>query len=296
MTTAARLFLVDVFTQHAFLGNPVAIVIAPVELPDARMLQIAQWTGMPETVFVLPETADVSAGEADYRVRIWSPRRELPFAGHPSIGAAHVMLANDSIRTRGGRFVQLSPAGPVEMRVVSTADAQCIFFRTPVPQIQALDAPAGRAVLAALGHAATEPEVCIVDAGARWLVAVLPTADEVDRLTPDFDALNRLSELHHVSGVTVCGATGLREIPYEVRSFAPAIGVPEDVVCGGGNACAAALIARNRHWAVGATTCVVGQGKHLRRSGRVFWEGPDAQRRIEIGGFAMTVSEGSFHI
>ena len=293
MNATSRLFLVDVFTQDAFLGNPVAVVILETGLASDLMLQIARWTGMPETVFVMQNVIDP---RADYSVRIWSPLCELPFAGHPSIGAAHVLLAQGIVSPIENRFVQESPAGLVDMRTTPVSGVNRISFTTPIPTVDALDHTASASILAALGYTGDVQQVFLVEAGARWLVAELGSALDVDALTPNFDAVKALSDLHEVSGCTVFGPTGSGDTQYEVRSFAPAIGVPEDAVCGGGNACAAALTAFRRDWHAGAVKHVIGQGKHLRRSGRVFWSGPDAERRVEIGGFAVTVSEGRLHL
>jgi PhzF family phenazine biosynthesis protein len=285
----AQLYLVDVFTQDSFLGNPVAIVIPAAEPSPERMLQIAQWLGLPETVFVLPHGVDA---EADYAIRIWSTIRELPFAGHPSIGVAHVLLSKGIISARNGKFIQRSPAGLVEMRAELVKDQRRIFFKTPVPDVRSVNRVESAAVMTALRYPSGTEQVFIVDAGARWLVVELPAASDVDQLRPDFEAINSLSAAHQVSGITVLGLTGATDVHYEVRSFAPAIGVPEDAVCGGGNACAAALVAYRHDWRVGSATHVVGQGKQVHRSGRVFWEGPDVDKRIDIGGFAIIVSAG----
>lgn len=289
MNDKAQLYLVDVFTRDSFFGNPVAIVIPAAEPSPERMLQIARWLGLPETVFVLPNGADAGA---EYAIRIWSTIRELPFAGHPSLGAAHVLLSKGIISARNGKFVQRSPAGLVEMRAELVGDQRRIFFQTPVPDVRSVSRAESAAVMAALRYPTGTEQVFIVDAGARWLVVELPAAADVDQLRPDFEAINSLSNAHQVAGVTVLGPTGTSDVHFEVRSFAPAIGVPEDAVCGGGNACAAALVAYRNDWRVDSATHVVGQGKQVHRSGRVFWEGPNADKRIDIGGFAITVSEG----
>ncbi|MDB5780657.1 MAG: epimerase [Caballeronia mineralivorans] len=299
----AQLHLVDVFTQNAFRGNPVAVVIPapeaalqPALQPSSeRMLQIAQWLGLPETVFIVPQRV---GADADYEVRIWSTIRELPFAGHPSLGAAHVLLSKGIVSAKNGSLIQRSPAGLVEMRVELADDRRRIFFRTPVPDVQALGGTECAAVMAALRHPLQYPletdQVFIVDAGARWLVVELATAFYVDQLRPDFESIRMLSEVHQASGITVLGLTGANDVHYEIRSFAPALGVPEDAVCGGGNACAAALIAYRNDWRTGSATHVVSQGRQVHRSGRVFWRGPGADKRIDIGGFATTISEGAF--
>lgn len=295
MSTSAQLFIVDVFTQHAFAGNPVAIVIPDIMPTDTRMQDFARWIGLPETVFVSPDTQDERAA---YSVRIWSPRRELPFAGHPSIGTAHLLLDHARIDVSHGRFIQACPAGLIDMRTEEIVGGKRrVWFTTPPATVQPLQDGDAAAILAALGSVAGSSRVFKVDAGAKWLVLELPDAAEVDRLDPVQDELDRLSRLHGVTGVTAFGKTRFdADTDYEVRSFAPSIGVPEDAACGGGNACAAALRAWLNNWRLGFTTQIASQGRHLERSGCIFWQGPDAAHRVEIGGCAVIVSEGNVRL
>lgn len=297
ITSQPSIFLVDVFTQDAFWGNPVAVIVPGTRLPPELMLRIARWTGMPETVFVLPqEPRGPEANEADYSVRIWSPLCELPFAGHPSIGTAHVLLEEGAIEPTHGRFVQQCPAGRIDMRVTSIGAQRRISFRTPVPTVERLDEAGQAAVLAALGCTGASTQVALVDAGARWLVVELISASDVNALKPNLEQVQALSALYRVSGVTVLGHEQTGDANFEVRSFAPAIGVPEDAVCGGGNACAAAWVAYRNDWRMGCADGIISQGRHVGRAGRVFWEGPDQDRRIGIGGFAVTISAGTFRL
>ncbi|MEK6348520.1 MAG: PhzF family phenazine biosynthesis protein [Burkholderia sp.] len=293
----AALCLVDVFTQQALRGNPVAVVIADATPPDATMLALAAWTGMPETVFATPGDA-----EADYRVRIWSPRRELPFAGHPSIGTAHALLATGRVAphaARPGRLVQASPFGQVTMRVDEGAHGR-IWFRTPQAAVTMLEAPATHEVNAALGivpagDIAAVSAAC-VEAGARWLVVRGEQPDLLDRLAPDLPAIEALSARHRVSGITVVAPARKAQRDIAVRSFGPAIGVNEDAACGGGNACAAALIAALREWHEGGANAVAMQGGHVGRDATLYWRGPDRERRLEIGGHAVLVSQGTLQL
>jgi PhzF family phenazine biosynthesis protein len=292
-----RLFLVDVFTEEAFWGNPVAVIGAGIPLAPEQMLRIARWTGMPETVFVLPLDARHDAEHAaDYQVRIWSPACELAFAGHPSIGAAHVLLEEGLIAPKAGRFTQLCIAGCIDMCVTTVGARRRVSFRTPIPTVEQLDDAGHADVLNAIGCNAALAKTALVEAGARWIIAEMKHASDVNALRPAMDRVLALSALHNVSGVTVLGRAHGGDADYEVRSFAPAIGVPEDAVCGGGNACAAAWVASQNDWREGSADSVINQGKQVGRAGRVFWKGPDRARHIEIGGFAVTVSAGTFHV
>lgn len=288
-SAGAKLFLVDVFTRRALRGNPVAVVIPQTE-PDAGTMQaVAEWIGMPETVFVMPHVADV---RADYRVRIWSPMRELPFAGHPSIGAARVLISKGIAVPHDGGLLQECPMGLVPMRTCDASSGR-IAFETPAPRVIPFGVDDTRAVTAALGADAAGCAVSFVDAGARWLVALFDRPDAIDRLTPDLHSIDGLSRVHDVSGITVVARTDRADAHYELRSFAPAIGVAEDAACGGGNACAAALIASRNGWREGSANAIATQGRHVGRDASIYWRGPDGLRRIEIGGFAVIVSEGN---
>ncbi|WP_420954900.1 PhzF family phenazine biosynthesis protein [Burkholderia gladioli] len=221
----ATLFLVDVFTRRALLGNPVAVVL-PDAMPDAtRMQALAAWNGMPETVFAMPAPdGEAARGGADYHVRIWSPRRELPFAGHPSIGTARALLAAGLVTPRAGRLVQQSPHGQVTMRVDDGDDGR-IWFETPEPRIEPLDAQGVCEVLDALGASGRHAEMACVAAGARWLVAWFDARERLDALAPERDAVEQLSRRHEVSGITAVAPGRHGAVDFELRSFGPAIGV-----------------------------------------------------------------------
>lgn len=160
---------VDVFTDTPFRGNPVAVVFDADGLSDRQMQRIANWTNLSETTFVLPATAAGAAGvagaaRADYRVRIFTPGAELPFAGHPTIGTAHALLEAGRIAPRGGRLVQECGAGLVELRV----DGRDIAFTLPAPTIAPLDDAQAAGLQAILGTRLDDTvRPCLVDVGPR---------------------------------------------------------------------------------------------------------------------------------
>ncbi|MBU9213188.1 MULTISPECIES: PhzF family phenazine biosynthesis protein [Burkholderia] len=294
----ATLFLVDVFTRRALLGNPVAVVLPDVMPDAARMQALAAWNGMPETVFAMPAPdGEAARGGADYHVRIWSPRRELPFAGHPSIGTARALLAAGLVTPRAGRLVQQSPHGQVTMRVDDGDDGR-IWFETPEPRIEPLDAQGAREVLGALGASGRHADMACVAAGPRWLVVWFESAEKLDALAPELDAVERLSRRHEVSGITAVAPGRHGAADFELRSFGPAIGVDEDAACGGGNACAAAMLAAKGRWPARGNGAVAtaSQGRHLGRDASLFWRRAEDGPRFEIGGHAVLVSRGSLSL
>jgi PhzF family phenazine biosynthesis protein len=274
--TTYRFSQLDVFTDRALLGNPLAVVHDADGLSDATMARFAQWTHLSETTFLLPPT---QAG-ADYRVRIFTPGGELPFAGHPTLGSAHAWLAADGRPQRDGVVVQECGVGLVRVR----RDGLRLAFAAPPLRRSGAAEPALRAqVCRALGLA--EAEIVAlqwVDNGPGWVAALLRDAASVLALRPDFGAMRGLK-----LGVVGPHPPG-SECQFEVRAFVPELGVPEDPVTGSLNAGLAL-------WLIGAglapVSYIAAQGAALGRAGRVFVarEGAD----IWIGGGVTPVVSGS---
>jgi PhzF family phenazine biosynthesis protein len=278
--------VIDVFTDRAFLGNPVAVVLEAGRLDDAAMMRIARWTNLSETTFVLPAT---DAG-ADYRLRIFTPERELPFAGHPTLGTAKALLSVGRIRPRDGRLVQQCAAGRVALRVDAT-DAR-LFFEVPAAKRAVLAADDRLAIAQALGLGDAQPPAFeAIDLGPVWLTAELSDAAAVLALRPDMAALESISRRLRATGVTVYGRhSGDAQGQIEVRSLAPAAGVAEDPVCGSGNACVA--VQRAAHGL--RDSYVARQGRCVGRDGFVSVE--YSADRIEVGGMAVVCVEGHLRL
>jgi PhzF family phenazine biosynthesis protein len=282
---------VDVFPAAPFKGNPVAVVFAGDELFDAQMQAIASWLNLSETTFVCRPVDSL----ADYRLRIFTPRMELPFAGHPTIGSAHAILSSGHSPKRAGRLIQECGKGLVEIR----EDAGRVFFRLPRAVFTPPDSRQLERAAAALDI--EKDDICgaaIVDVGAVWLTMQLRDSSVVTNLKPDMAAIAALSHAPLI-GLNVFGfhkSGGPAAI--EVRSFAPAHGVPEDPVCGSGNGCAAAFIYRNK--LIDRSSYVANQGQCVQRDGRVevrldgddIWVGGVAAVRMEG---ALTLSENYFN-
>lgn len=126
---------VDVFTKVPYLGNPVAVVLEAEGLSSEQMRQIAAWTNLSETTFVLPPVSD----KTDYRLRIFTPSTELPFAGHPSVGSAHAVLETRNVNSGNGRLVQECGAGLLGIEVLGEGADRQIFVTCPAPSIDVLN-------------------------------------------------------------------------------------------------------------------------------------------------------------
>lgn len=287
-----RLFKqVDVFTQKPFLGNPVAVVIGAEGLEPDQMQRIAAWTNLSETTFVLPPASP----QADYRLRIFSPKQELPFAGHPTIGSAHAVIESGFAVPREGKLCQECAAGLIELSVENTAAGKRILLKAPDPQISAVDEHIARLLSGALGTNGTLPHPPVrIDVGVVWLIAELSDSESVAALRPDMGALLEISTAARTVGITVFGKSDDRISQLHVRSFAPALGVAEDPVCGSGNACVGAYLLHTGRIDAYGRDLTARQGMQIGRDGQVTVR--IAGNSIRIGGYAVTCIDGTLRM
>jgi PhzF family phenazine biosynthesis protein len=253
-------------------------------LSDEKMQQIAAWTNLPETTFVLK----ASAG-AHYRLRIFTPTRELPFAGHPTIGSAIALLRADIVAS-AGILLQECGSGTVEIEVPDNWREAGLMVRIPDPGIQPAAQPS--ALCVALGadmHPLGTP--LRIDVGAVWVTVELPTVKDVRSLQPDLSAIAKYSRAVAATGVTVFSLRDAGDADVVVRTFAPAAGIPEDPACGSGNGAVAAY--RNFHGWLGGEY-IASQGRELGRNGIVHVR--LRNRIIHVGGNAIVCIEGQLHV
>jgi PhzF family phenazine biosynthesis protein len=277
---------VDVFTNIPFKGNPVAVVLDGNELSTEEMQAIANWTNLSETTFVCNPTEP----QADYRLRIFTPNRELPFAGHPTIGSAFAVLKHGLKPKTAGRLVQECGSGLVSIFV----DEDKLFFTLPEPNVKSLQSADIDGLVNALGVSSNSVKAsATIDVGAVWITLQLSNADEVRSLRPDMAKLSALIP-SGVTGVTVFGLTSENtESDLEVRTFTPNEGADEDPVCGSGNGSVATLV--RQHELIGKTTYFASQGYCVGRNGMVEVRFTD-NGKILIGGHAVTCIEGALNI
>lgn len=243
---------VDVFSAEPLLGNPVAVVHDADDLSDEEMAAFARWTNLSETTFLLPPSDPV----ADYRVRIFTPSSELPFAGHPTLGTAHAWLEAGGV-ARGDRIVQECGVGLVELR----RDGGRLAFAAP-GLLRSGPVSAAELARIAAGLRIGREEILDaqwVDNGPGWVAVLLADAAAVLAVWPDPAALGDLA-------VGVAGIYPEGECAIEVRAFVGGLGVDEDPVTGSLNAGLA-------QWLTGNGTLpssyVASQGTAMGRRGRV---------------------------
>lgn len=274
-----RFTQVDVFTTEPLRGNPLAVVHDAQDLSDTQMAALARWTNLSETTFLLPPDDP----EADYRVRIFTPGGELPFAGHPTLGSCQAWLAAGGQPRQPGLVVQQCGVGRVRVRQDGSGPGARLAFAAPALRRTGAVEPALRAqALAALGLADDgQLRLEWIDNGPGWMAALLPDAASVLALRPDFAAMRGLK-----LGVVGPHPTG-SACQFEVRAFVPTLGVPEDPVTGSLNAGLA-------QWLIGAglapDSYVAAQGTALGRAGRVHVQREGAD--LWIGGAVCQVLAG----
>ncbi|VXB47539.1 Phenazine biosynthesis protein [Luteimonas sp. 9C] len=284
-----RYLQLDVFADRPGAGNPLGVVVDAEGLDSTAMQAIANWTNLSETIFLLPPDAD-----ADYRVRIFTPRQELPFAGHPSVGAAWAVLDQGLATARGGALVQQCGAGLLPVRIVAQGTRTVPCVRAPrAVQVAAREGLASRldAVLQALGAPAAAH--ALLDNGPRWWCVDLGSSAAVRALAPPLAQIASLCLASDAVGLAICGRSDAPDHALAVRAFCPADGIPEDPVTGSANAAIAAWLHRDRAEDGRVVRYIASQGRELGRDGRVAVE-IDAQGEVWIGGAVQAVIRGTF--
>lgn len=264
---------VDVFTGKPLFGNPVAVIIGGDDLDTETMQRIARWTNLSEATFLLPSKT------ADYRLRIFSPSQELPFAGHPTIGSAHAAIEAGFASPKDGKLKQECGAGIIELTV---EDGQ-IFLKAPKPKIADVR-----------GKLPFAKKLLRIDVGPIWITGEVASAAELAALKPDLAALAQFAADLEATGVTVFAASGESAAQVHVRSFAPGHGIPEDPVCGSGNICVAAYLRATNQLDRFGNRYVARQGMQMGRDGQVSVQ--VGIEDIRIGGRAVTCVEGTLQV
>jgi len=286
MRKSRRFAQLDVFADRPGAGNPLAVVLDADGIDSESMQAFAAWTNLSETTFLMPPTRP----EASYRVRIFTPRQELPFAGHPSVGSAHAALESGLCVPRDGHLVQECAAGLLPMRVEGEGPERRIFVRAPVGRAMQLtpDQQAWSGVLNGLELGAL-PAV-LIDNGPHWWIVELANEAAVRALAPDMAAIERLTAATESVGVAFFAHADTPGYQMVVRAFCPTSGIAEDPVTGSANAAIGSWLQQKD--LLRARRYVASQGREIGRDGRVYVE-VDNLRNVWIGGQTQTVVDGA---
>lgn len=277
---------VDVFAEGFLTGNPAAVVWGAPEMDAALMHAIARETNLSETVFLFPPRAD-----GDAFMRTFTTRREIPFAVHPALAAAHAHCERAGDLTFDRLTLEYSSGSLDVWRDGSTAPW---FATVPEATFETTDVRASD-VAAALGLAendiaATPPQ--IVATGAPWLLIEVATRDAFDRILPDHTAIAMLTQDRPAVGLTVYLRAPSANFSVALRTFAPAEGIYEDPVCGSCAGSVAAALCRQDPAFAASPIHRFAQGHALKRPGAVSVRLDD--RGIHVGGRTLTVMRGHF--
>lgn len=267
---------VDVFSSKSCLGNPVCVFIESENLTPGDMKKIARWTNLSETTFVTK--SDI----ADYKVRIFTPSEELPFAGHPTLGTAFALLESGIIR--GSSFIQDCAYGLIP---ISKKDS-CIFFE--LLKFEIISKIKDGDISEILSISCNDS--LLIDTGPHWIISKLDEVAQLDQIrinTEYFKRLNNANNSNQATGITVYACDAQNRI--HVRTFFEAGGIiVEDPVCGSGNAAVAAHIKETGLVNKIGTSYTAFQGRHVHRQGEVF---VDLADKIKVGGRCNIVFTGN---
>lgn len=286
--TRRRYLQLDVFASHPGAGNPLAVVLDAEGLDDATMQAIARWTRLPETTFVLPP----ASADADYRLRIFSPRREVPFAGHPSVGTAHAVLEAGLATPRDGLLVQDGIAGKLPLRVEGTGSRRTIAVRTPRAQIGEIASatdPRLREALQGLSLGALPP--VLMNGGRRWWLVELANEAALRGATPNWAAIGKLANDTESMGLCVFARSQDPVYYLAVRAWVGAPSQFEDAASGAANATLAAWLASQNALPGNSGHYRISQGREVGHDAIIELL-VDDQGDVWSGGRVVTVLEG----
>jgi PhzF family phenazine biosynthesis protein len=283
----ARQFGVDVFSPRAGAGNALAVVLGGERFDAPTLQRIATWNNLAETTFLLPPTQP----GADYRVRIFTTRQEIAFAGHPSIGSAYAALWGARCRARDGRLVQQCKAG---LLPITVEDDGTVEVRVPRSRIVAHDGAAqillDRA-LARVERGALAP--ACVEGGRRWWLAELADEAAVRSMKPDRAAILALARHNDSLGLCVFARAARSDYELVVRAFPLGVGIVEDPASGAANGAIAAFLDESAALAGLGDRFRASQGREMGRDAELVLH-LDEERQVWVGGRCRTLIQGRF--
>ena len=284
---SSRYLQLDVFSARTGGGNQLGVVVDALGWSDAAMQSFAAWTDLVETTFVLPpETSDAS-----YRLRIFTPTREIPFAGHPTIGSAHAVLDCGIAKAIDGTLVQACGAGLLPIRVQGEGDARTLFLQSPAARVlreDPRDEPLLEAALAGATRGALPP--AFVEGGRRWWIAEFADEASLRAWKPDHEAIGRLASATDSLGVCAFARSTSPDYELVVRALPAGVGIVEDPASGAANGLIAAWIAHAEPSGALARGYRVSQGREIGHDAAIAIR--IENDRIWVGGRTHTIVSG----
>jgi PhzF family phenazine biosynthesis protein len=286
-----RYLQLDVFPASRGGGNPLGVVVDARDWRNRDMQAFAHWTNLVETTFLLPPEA---AG-ADYRLRIFTPTSEIPFAGHPTIGSAHAALESGFVRARDGLLTQECGAGLLPIRIEGAGASRELFVRAPAAHVVQTGAARGSLLSRLIaGRVAADSPPALVEGGRRWWVAEFGDEAAVRNWRPDHDAIRAVALADNCLGVCVFARCTDAECDLVVRAFPAGVGIVEDPASGAANGLIAAWIAARGFGGTLARGYRVSQGREIGHDARISVR-IDEDKSVWVGGRTDLIADGAVH-
>lgn len=260
------------------------------QVSDDELQAIANWTNLSETTFLFKPTID----KCDYKLRIFTPANELPFAGHPTIGSCKAFLKFTGREEKAGTVLQECQLGIVTL---SIADDKTISFKAEKADIEEISEDAIKGYQKSLDvEFISEPK--LLQVGPKWIVYLVGSSESCYKAEPDHVQMANVSERYGHTGIILAGKKPGSKNEYEMRAFAPAEGVQEDPVCGSGSIALVRYL-QGLYSFKETTDIKITQGGRVHRDGQISCQiqaGKDGQYSYSSGGDAIIVIEGSINL
>lgn len=286
---ALRYLHLDVFAATPGGGNHLGVVIGAGHWSDEAMQRFACWTNLVETTFLLAPTDP----QASYRVRIFTPATEIPFAGHPSIGSAHAALECGLASPDAGLLWQECAAGILPIRIEGSGAERDLLLKSPAEQVLRTGPDAHPLLAAALANITTgQLPPALVDGGRRWWLAEVSSEASLRAWRPDHAAIGALAAASDSMGLCAFARTRTDDgYQLVVRAFPAGVGIVEDPASGAANGLIAAYIARIEPSGALARGYAVSQGREIAHDARLLVRIDDGV--VWVGGHSRIVIDGS---
>jgi PhzF family phenazine biosynthesis protein len=283
-----RYYQLDVFTHRPGGGNPLGVVVGADDWSDAAMQAFAAWTDIVETTFLVRPSTD----EASYRLRIFTPTREIAFAGHPSIGSAQVALLTGFAKPKDGVLVQECQAGLLPIRVEGEPGQWRLFIRAPKATVLKTGVD-DRSLLASTLRRVSLGKLppAFVEGGRRWWLAEFASVAELRAWQPDHAAIRKIALDSDSLGLTVFARSDEPGHELVLRAFPAGVDIVEDPASGAANGLVAAYIAAAEPDGPLARGYTVSQGREIGHDAQLVLR-IDADSTVWVGGQTQTVIAG----
>lgn len=286
--TDVRFLQLDVFCAHPGGGNPLGVVIGAADWPDARLQAFATWVDLVETTFLLPSRS----AQADYRLRIFTPQREIAFAGHPTIGSAHAALYTGFASAPAGRLTQECGAGLLPIQLHPREHGHDLFVQAPSARVLAEGIHAHALLAPAVaGTALGRMGPAFVEGGRRWWIAQVQDEASLRAWRPDHAAIGALARATDSLGLAAFAVASAAPYDLAVRAFPAGVGIVEDPASGAANGMIAAYLAHADPHGPWRRGYCVSQGREIGRDATIDIRYADADA-VWVGGRSHVIIDG----